>query len=93
MSLTVKMINGDIEANFVGIPIEGVAIGEHEIPLEHFCFMARHFLEGGWFGWGGETPECVNTALTLLFGKYKRTEDGKWIRKSLEELKKEMKDG
>ncbi|GAH63939.1 unnamed protein product, partial [marine sediment metagenome] len=25
----------------------------------------------------------------LLFGKYKRTEDGKWIRKSLEELGKE----
>lgn len=86
MSLSVKTTDGRVETHFVGIPIEGIAIGEHEIPLEHFCDMARHFLSGGFFGWGDETPECVNTALTLLFGMYKRTEDGKWVRKSLEEL-------
>jgi len=93
MSLIVKTVNGEVLTQFVDnlIPTEGVVIGEHEIPLEHFCEMARHFLEGGWFGWGGETPECVNTALTLLFGKYKRTEDGKWIWKSLKELNEEYK--
>jgi len=88
MSLNVKTVDGEVEANFVGIPIAGVAIGEHEIPLEHFCYMAKHFLGGGWFGWGGETPDCVNKSLTALFNFYKRTEDGKWIRKSIEELAK-----
>lgn len=95
MSLTVTLTDGEVDTHFVGIPIEGVAIGTYEIPLDHFCIMATHFLSGGWFGWGtkridqpGETPECVNTALTSLFGMYKRTEDGKWVRKSLEELAK-----
>ena len=88
MSLTVKTTEGEVQTQFVGIPIEGVAIGEYEIPLEHFCFMARHFLEGGWFGWGDETPNCVNATLSRLVEMYKRTEDGKWIRKSLKELAK-----
>ncbi|GAI12079.1 unnamed protein product, partial [marine sediment metagenome] len=53
---------------------------------------------GGFLGWGtkqidlpGETPECVNIALTRLFRMYKRTEDGKWVRKSLKELNEEYK--
>lgn len=98
MSLIVKTVDGEVKTRFVGIPIEAIAIGEHEIPLEHFCDMARHFLSGGFLGWGtkridlpGETPECVNVALTRLFRMYKRTENGKWVGKSLEELKKEMR--
>ena len=50
--------------------------------------MAMHFLSGGFFGWGDETPDCVNKSLTALFNFYKRTDDGKWVRKSLEELAK-----
>lgn len=88
MSLTVTLVDGEVDSRFVGIPIEAVKIGTYEIPLDHFCIMAGHFLEGGWYGWGGETPECVNTALTALFEKYTRTKDGKWIRKSLKELAK-----
>lgn len=87
MSLNVKTTDGEVEANFVGVPIEGVVIGKHEIPLEHFCYMAGHFLGGGWFGWGGETPESVNATLSRLFGMYRRTKDGKWFRRSLGEQK------
>lgn len=82
MSLSVKTTDGRVVAQFVGIPIEAVAIGEHEMPLDHFCIMARHFLGGGYFGWGGETPECVNAALSYLFKLYKKDEKEKWIRKS-----------
>ena len=88
MSLSVKTVDGEVITHFTGIPIEAVTIGEHEIPLEHFCYMAMHFLSGGFFGWGDETPDCVNKSLTTLFNFYKKTEDGKWIRKSLEELAK-----
>jgi len=88
MSLNVTTTDGEVETHFVGIPIDGVAIGEHEIPLEHFCIMARHYLSGGLFGWGGETPKCVNDALTSLFNLYAKAEDGKWIRKTVEELAK-----
>lgn len=83
MSLKVKTTDGSVWTNFVGMPIEGVAIGSHEIPLDHFCIMARHFLGGGWFGWGGETPECVNLALSHLFNLYRKTKDGKWVRKEI----------
>lgn len=82
MSLSVKTVDGKVDVSFVGIPIEGVAIGAHEIPLEHFCYMAGHFLGGGFFGWDGETPECVNTTLTSLFNLYAKAEDGKWVRKA-----------
>ena len=88
MSLNVTTVDGEVETHFVGIPIEAVAIGEHEIPLEHFSYMAMHFLSGGFFGWGDGTPDCVNKSLTALFNFYKRTEDGKWVRKSLKELAK-----
>jgi len=86
MSLSVQATDGQVETNFVGIPIEAVAIGEYEIPLEHFCYMAGHYLCGGFFGWGGETPECVNTTLTALFNLYAKAENGKWVRKSFKEL-------
>jgi len=88
MSLIVKTIDKEIETYFVGIPIDGVSVGKYEIPLEHFCIMAGHFLSGGVFGWGDGTPDCVNKSLTALFNFYKRTEDGKWVRKSLEKLAK-----
>ena len=82
MSLSVKTTEGEVMTQFVGYPINGVVIDKHEIPLDHFCIMARHFLGGGFFGWGGETPECVNEALSFLFKLYKKDENGKWIRKS-----------
>jgi len=88
MSLTVTLVDGEVDSHFTGIPIDGVQIGTYEIPLEHFSYMAMHFLSGGFFGWGDETPDCVNKSLTALFNFYKRAEDGKWIRKSLEELAK-----
>jgi len=91
MSLTVTLVDGEIDSRFVGIPIEGVKIGTYEIPLEHFSYMAMHFLGGGFFGWGGETPKCVNDALTSLFNLYAKAEDGKWIRKTVEELAKGSK--
>ena len=86
MSLSVKTTEGEVVTHFVGIPIDGVSIGKHEIPLEHFCIMARHFLSGGLFGWGGKTPICVNDALTFLFDLHKQDENGKWVRRSPEEL-------
>lgn len=82
MSLSVTTIEGEVDTHFTGYPIDGVAIGEHEIPLDHFCIMARHFLSGGFFGWGGETPECIDTALSFLFELYKKDENGKWVRKN-----------
>ena len=90
MSLIVKTVDGEVKTRFMDnfAPEQGVVIGEHEIPLEHFSYMAMHFLSGGVFGWGDETPDCVNKSLTALFNFYKRTDDGKWIRKSLEELAK-----
>jgi len=90
MSLIVKTVDGEVKTRFMDnfAPEQGVVIGEHEIPLEHFCYMAGHFLGGGWFGWGGKTPKCVSDTLTLLFKEYRRTRDGKWVRKSLKELLK-----
>lgn len=82
MSLSVETTEGEVDTHFTGYPIDGVAIGEHEIPLDHFCIMARHFLSGGFFGWGGETPECIDTALSFLFELYKKDENGKWVRKN-----------
>ena len=81
MSFEVKTADGEVMTQFIGHPIEAVAIGEHEIPLDHFCIMATHFLGGGFFGWGGKTPDCVNNALTRLFELYEKGENGKWIRK------------
>jgi len=94
MSLSVKTTKREIITQFVfadipiegSISIEGIAIGEHEIPLDHFCIMARHFLGGGYLGWGGKTPECVNDALSFLFQLYKKGENGKWIRKNLKDI-------
>ena len=92
MSLMVKTVDGEVFTNFTGIPITGVLIDQHEIPLEHFCYMAVHFLGGGFFGFGGgETPECVNEALSRLFHLYKSDGAGKWIRKTVEELAAEAK--
>ncbi len=90
MSLVVKTVDGEVVTRFIDnlAPEQGVVIGEHEIPLEHFCVMARHFLEGGWFGWGGETPEYVSTTLTNLFNNYRRSKDGKWLRRNLSKVGK-----
>jgi len=86
MSLKVKTVDGEVTAQFMGIPIAGVSIGKHEISLEHFCVMAVHFLGGGLCGWGNETPECVNKALSYLSNLYTSDEAGKWTRKTVEEL-------
>lgn len=81
MSLIVTTSKGQTMAQFTGYPISGVQIGECEMPLEDFCMMATHFLEGGLFGWAGETPKAVNNALSNLFEMYEQV-DGKWVRKA-----------
>lgn len=81
MSLIVATDKGHVMTQFIGHPIDGVQVGEHEIPLADFCVMATHFLEGGFFGWGGETPKAVNDALSNLFEMYEQI-DGKWVRKA-----------
>ena len=86
MSLVVQTTDGKgVEARFMGTfsaeGINGVQIGEHEIPLTDFCVMVRHFLGGGFGGWErGETPEVVNKTLTDLFDLYEKR-DTKWVRR------------
>ena len=84
MSLVVQKMDGsEVETSFIGhFPIEGVRVGEHEMPLEDFSVMATHYLSGGFFGWvGNQTPEAVNNALSQLFEMHEQV-DGKWVRKS-----------
>lgn len=81
MSLVVRTFDGGVTARFIGLSqIEGVEVGDYEIPLEDFCVMATHFLGGGFFGWNTETPEPVGRALSYLFEIYEQV-DGKWVRK------------
>lgn len=79
MSMEVRLMNGSsVESSFIGpMSITGVRIGNNEIPLQDFGVMAAHFLMGGFFGWGGETPEAVSECLTVLFDRYERKGD-KW---------------
>ena len=81
MSLIVATDKGNVRAEFTGYPIDGVGFGKYDIPLDHFCAMASHFLAGGFFGWGGETPGAMSKALSDLFEIYERV-DGKWVRKA-----------
>ncbi len=83
MSLVVSTTKGStIETAFTidnKTTIDGVRIGDYEMSLEEFTYMAVHFLSGGFFGWNGRTPEPINEALSNLFATYKQV-GGAWVR-------------
>ncbi len=60
MSVTIKTKSGEVgDCGFLGPDISVVHVGVYEIPLDEFCDFARYITRGGFFGWGGPTPECV----------------------------------
>ena len=84
MSMVFATTNGgEVLLQFVGIPVTGVQLNEHEFTLEEFAKLSLHALRGGFFGWNqGKTPPAVNEYLNELFQTYE-PHDGEWVRRDV----------
>jgi len=65
MSVSIRTISHGVVDNsgFLGPFTEVVRVGEYEIPLEEFCAFVTYVLKGGFLGWNGPIPECVQKAV------------------------------
>lgn len=73
-NLDVNMVPGRVYDSKEPLVIR-IRIGEEEsvVTLEHFCFLAERYLQGGAFGWRSEgnpdaspMPECVKKTIKRL---------------------------